>query len=76
MQQRRLSQLSGSKQLMYFIPVKACARTSVPGTRQHFTCAACQNRIPPDCVWNQTQLFYPCQSLYLDNDVWSHTTFH
>ena len=31
----------------FFITVKACAWTSMSGTRQHFTAAACQSRIPP-----------------------------
>ena len=60
-----------------FIIAKACARTSMSGTRQQHTDAACQSIIPPVCVWNQTQLFfYPRQSLYLDLHVWNQTTFH
>ena len=31
----------------FFIPVKACTSTSMSGTRQHFTNAACQSIIPP-----------------------------
>ena len=37
-----------------FISVKACARTSMSGTRQQLTDAAGESRIPRVFVWNQT----------------------
>ena len=49
--------VSGTRHTFFFISVKACTWTSMSGTTQHFTDAACHSRIPRVCVWYQTQLY-------------------